>query len=124
MIKLNRPIKRVENGVITDGPMDKWRFFPTQKSTWTKLQATDNHKNDCGRPGVNGGFIANPYIKFGVNCYGQKPKPTADDLVKMNARQNTVYPQSAADIEMENKINQWKNTVSLNSYNNKTWSQY
>jgi len=99
-------------------------FFPTQKSTWTKLQATDNHKNDCGRPGVNGGFIANPYIKFGVNCYGQKPKPTADDLVKMNSRQNTVYPQTAADIEMEKKINQWKNTVSVNSYNNKKWSQY
>ena len=105
----------------SDGQM---AFFPTQKSTWTKLQATDNHKNDCGRPGVNGGFIANPYIKFGVNCYGQKPKPTADDLVKMNARQNTVYPQTAADIEMENKINQWKNTVSVNSYNNKKWSQY
>jgi hypothetical protein len=99
-------------------------FFPTQKSTWTKLQATDNHKNDCGRPGVNGGFIANPYIKFGVNCYGQKPKPTADDLAKMNARQNTVYPQTAADIEMEKKLNQWKNTVSVNSYNNKKWSQY
>jgi Extracellular link domain len=105
----------------SDGQM---AFFPTQKSTWTKLQATDNHKNDCGRPGVNGGFIANPYIKFGVNCYGQKPKPTADDLAKMNARQNTVYPQTAADIEMEKKINQWKNTVSLNSYNNKSWSQY
>ena len=99
-------------------------FFPTQKSTWTKLQATDNHKNDCGRPGVNGGFIANPYIKFGVNCYGQKPKPTADDLAKMNTRQNTVYPQTAADIEMEKKLNQWKNTVSVNSYNNKKWSQY
>lgn len=99
-------------------------FFPTQKSTWTKLQATDNHKNDCGRPGVNGGFIANPYIKFGVNCYGQKPKPTTDDLAKMNARQNTVYPQTAADIEMEKKLNQWKNTVSVNSYNNKKWSQY
>ena len=105
----------------SDGQM---AFFPTQKSTWTKLQATDNHKNDCGRPGVNGGFIANPYIKFGVNCYGQKPKPTADDLAKMNARQNTAYPQTAADIEMEKKLNQWKNTVSVNSYNNKKWSQY
>jgi hypothetical protein len=105
----------------SDGQM---AFFPTQKSTWTKLQATDNHKNDCGRPGVNGGFIANPYIKFGVNCYGQKPKPTADDLAKMNTRQNTAYPQTAADIEMEKKLNQWKNTVSVNSYNNKKWSQY
>jgi Extracellular link domain len=99
-------------------------YFPTQKSTWAKLQATDNHKNDCGRPGVNGGYIANPYIQFGVNCYGQKPKPTADDLAKMNARQNTAYPQTAADIELQTKIDQWKNTVSLNSYNNNKWSQY
>jgi hypothetical protein len=105
----------------SDGQM---AFFPTQKSTWTKLQATDNHKNDCGRPGVNGGYIANPYIQFGVNCYGQKPKPTADDLAKMNTRQNTAYPQTAADIELQKKIDQWKNTVSLNSYNNNKWSQY
>merc|ERR1711904_243505 len=30
-------------------------FYPTQKSTWKKLQKIKGHKHDCGRPGVNGG---------------------------------------------------------------------
>jgi Extracellular link domain len=105
----------------SDGQM---AFFPTQKSTWDKLQKTPNHKNDCGRPGINGGYIANPYVKFGVNCYGKKPDPNKDDLVKLNAKQNTLYPKSAEEIEMEEKIKTWKNNVRINSYNNKKWSQY
>ena len=32
------------------------------------------HRYDCGLPGVNGGFFANPKLKFGINCYGIKPK--------------------------------------------------
>ena len=40
-------------------------------------------KNNCGRPGVNGGYIDNPYIKFGVNCYGKKPTPTENDLKRL-----------------------------------------
>ena len=28
----------------------------------------------CGNPGINGGYFANPDLKFGVNCYGIKPK--------------------------------------------------
>jgi len=55
---------------------DQMAFFPTQNATWSKLQKDPKTKNNCGRPGVNGGYIANPYIKFGVNCYGKKPKPT------------------------------------------------
>jgi hypothetical protein len=50
----------------SDGQM---ALFPTQKDTWNKLQKTKNNKNDCGRPGINGGFIDNPYVKFGVNCF-------------------------------------------------------
>ena len=105
----------------SDGQM---AFFPTQKSTWDKLQKTPNHKNDCGRPGINGGYIANPYVKFGVNCYGKKPDPNKDDLVKLNAKHNTLYPKSTEEIEMEEKIKTWKNNVRINSYNNKKWSQY
>lgn len=105
----------------SDGQM---AFFPTQKSTWDKLQKTPKHKNSCGRPGVNGGYIANPYIKFGVNCYGKKPKASPEDLKKMGDKQNTVYPKSDAEIAMEKKIDAWKNTLSINSYNNTKWSQY
>lgn len=101
-------------------------FFPTQKSTWDKLQKTEKHKNDCGRPGVNGGYIANPYVKFGVNCFGKKPAPTADDLARMNAKQNMVYPKSPEDIALESKVDYWKQNaaslLNINSYNNKKWS--
>jgi hypothetical protein len=101
-------------------------LFPTQKDTWKKLQGNPKHKNDCGRPGVNGGYIANPYVKFGVNCYGTKPPPTADDLNRMTAKQNQVYPLSEADKALQAKVDYWKNNtdkLKLNSYNNTKWSE-
>ena len=50
-------------------------LFPTQDSTWAQLQkeASISNKTACGRPGVNGGYF-DPKTKFGVNCYGVKPK--------------------------------------------------
>jgi hypothetical protein len=103
-------------------------FFPTQKSTWKQLQTNEKHKNDCGRPGVNGGYIANPYVKFGVNCYGKKPIPNDDDLARMTAKQQFVYPKTDEDIKLDAKVKYWKehaNTLlRLNSYNTTDWSMY
>ena len=48
-------------------------YYPTQPKTWNRLQLDPRKKDDCGRPGVNGGFFANPVVKFGINCYGIKP---------------------------------------------------
>lgn len=47
-------------------------LFPTQKKLYNKLQKIDGKENDCGRQGINGGYISNPDIKYGVNCYGKK----------------------------------------------------
>ena len=102
-------------------------LFPTQKTSWDKLQKTD-HKNDCGRPGVNGGYIENPYMRFGVNCYGIKPKPKDDDLARMNANQNKSYPKTVQDEVLDAKVQYWKkhanDLLKLSSYNHKTWSEY
>jgi len=50
-------------------------YYPTQKCSWDKLQRGPKRKrNDCGMPGVNGGFFANPDLRFGTNCYGVKPR--------------------------------------------------
>jgi hypothetical protein len=50
-------------------------YYPTQKCTWDKLQKGDPARRmDCGMPGVNGGFFGNPNLKFGINCYGIRPK--------------------------------------------------
>jgi len=43
----------------SDGQM---ALFPTQQKTYDELQKIEGHENDCGRPGVNGGYIANPRI--------------------------------------------------------------
>lgn len=103
-------------------------FFPTQKATWDKLQKTDKHKNDCGRPGVNGGYMKNPYTKFGVNCYGKKPKPTDEDLAEMRANQITVIPKTADELALDKKVQYWKDNadklLNINSYNRDRWSEF
>ena len=78
---------------------DQLALFPTQKKTYDRLQTIPGHENDCGRTGVNGGYIANPNIKFGINCYGNKPKITSeeDDLMKTA----TPYPETAKDLAFQ-----------------------
>lgn len=50
-------------------------YYITQKCSWDKRQEEDpRHRFDCGWPGLNGGFFANPKLKFGINCYGIRPK--------------------------------------------------
>jgi len=103
-------------------------FFPTQKSTWEKLQQNPNTKNNCGRPGINGGYIANPYIKFGVNCYGKKPKPKDSDIALMTTQNNQITPKTSQDIELDKKVQFWKENsdkmLLINSFNTNQWSQY
>ena len=101
-------------------------FFPTQKDTWNKLQKDPNKKNNCGRPGINGGYIANPYIKFGVNCYGKKPKPSdSDRLMMMNKNEDHSTTNNSAKIDPN--VEKWKSllsTLTINSYNNNEWSEF
>jgi len=56
--------------------------YPTQQSTFDELQSgsTDDERLACGQPGVNGGFFDNPDLRFGVNCYGDKPSQSSNDL--------------------------------------------
>lgn len=107
---------------------DQMAFFPTQKSSWDKLQKTKNHKNDCGRPGVNGGYMANPYIRFGVNCYGKKPAASDADKNRMEANKNRVYPKTNEDALLDAKVQFWKNNsdklLKINSFNNDKWSEF
>ena len=108
----------------SDGQM---AFFPTQKGTWDKLQKFPKKKNNCGRPGVNGGYIDNPYVKFGVNCYGKKPTPTENDRKRFETQQSHPIPLTAEDKELQEKIEYWKKNpekLQLNSFNNNNWSRY
>jgi hypothetical protein len=101
-------------------------LFPTQKNTWSNLQKVPGHENDCGRPGINGGYINNPYIQFGVNCYGKKPVAKDSDLALMNAAQTTSPP--IEDQIEDAKISYWKQNadqfLQVSSFNKMKWSQY
>lgn len=98
-------------------------LFPTQPDTFDKLQTIPGHENDCGRPGINGGFIANPHVRFGVNCYGYKPRITSEEEEMM---QNTSpFPRTAKDIAMEQRVDYWKNRINdilLSPFNHTQWN--
>lgn len=104
----------------SDGQM---ALFPTQKKTFDKLQTINGHEHDCGRPGINGGFIANPKIKFGVNCYGHKPKMTNEEEQLMET--TTPYPESAKDIAFQKRVDYWRNKIDdilVSPFDYKNWS--
>lgn len=99
-------------------------LFPTQQKTFDDLQKIEGHENDCGRPGINGGYISNPAIKFGVNCYGYKPKMTPEEEDIMTNQ--LIYPKTMKDIAMENRVKYWKDKLSeilVSPFNHKTWSK-
>ena len=105
----------------SDGQM---ALFPTQQKTFDGLQKIEGHENDCGRPGVNGGYISNPAIKFGVNCYGYKPRmtPVEEELMATEP----LYPKTLKDQAMENRVNYWKDKLSevlVSPFNHTSWSK-
>lgn len=103
-------------------------YFPTQKETWARLQGIKGHEHDLGRPGVNGGYFENPNVRLGVNCYGVRPQMSAADTALMNAKKNNLVPRSKEEIELDKKVQFWKENkdkfLVLSGFNNEKWSKY
>lgn len=103
---------------------DQLALYPTQKSTYDVLQDIDGHKHDCGRPGINGGYIANPKVRFGVNCYGYKPKITPKEQAALSSY--SVYPLTHEDIVLDKKAAKYRKKladIKVSPFNGTTWSQ-
>ena len=100
-------------------------LFPTQKKTYNTLQTIKGHEHDCGRPGINGGYMANPNVRYGVNCYGHKPKRTE---VEKELMENTApYPLTKEDMLMEKQVDYWKTQLSniiVSPFNTNRWSKF
>lgn len=97
-------------------------LFPTQKSTYNKLQQIKGHEHDCGRPGVNGGYIENANAQFGVNCYGNKRRIRPDEAKLMEDA--SPFPITNEEIQFQNKVDYWKtkiNDIILSPFNSKRW---
>lgn len=100
-------------------------FFPTQQKTWEKLQGERGHENDCGRVGINGGFIANPNVRFGVNCYGARPEITSKESKLMQNQQ--LVPQTIREVEIDRRAQQFRNSnlnnILISPFNRNSWSK-
>jgi len=104
----------------SDGQM---ALFPTQLEKWERLQDIEGHENDCGRPGINGGYIANPDIRYGINCYGYKHNITPDEAVLM--AETPLYPTTKKEIEFNKKVDYWKTKIPdilIAPFNHNNWS--
>ena len=89
-------------------------LYPIQKEYYNKLIKDKDRKDDCGKPGVNGGYFQNKNIEFGVNCYGIKPLPKKDNIKYSKPKPKTTKP-------VERAIN--VNEININPFNNNKWSR-
>jgi hypothetical protein len=96
-------------------------YFPTQKDTWDMLQRDPKLKHACGRPGINGGFIDNPNVKFGANCFGVKPMAPKD----WDPKPIAISAPVTGSLE-DPKVKELKNRGYLNGFNQniKKWSEH
>jgi len=100
----------------------QYAYFPLQKSTWEKM-SQDNSKNANGkiRPGISGGYFANPDMLFGANCFGIKPQPRSKDIM-FNLPGNP--PGSPEDEELNKKVKYYKDhadQVKIVGFNATRW---
>jgi hypothetical protein len=103
---------------------DQMALYPTQYEKWQNLQKIKGHKHDCGRPGVNGGFIDNKNVKFGVNCYGIKPKITEYEYKLMN--NSSLYPKTRKEIEFDKKVTRYRDKIPdilVSPFNHTHWKE-
>jgi hypothetical protein len=89
---------------------DQMVLYPTQKSSWEKYQDTDN-KEQCGIPGINGGYNIRPHQKLGVNCFGKKP--------------DGVVPEVAVEpAKVDKQAAYWQQHLTISPFNYTSWSEF
>jgi len=98
-------------------------LYPTQKEKWEQLQKMTGHEKDCGRPGVNGGYIKNINTKYGANCFGNKPNITPDDADRM--RNKAKFKKNSKERNFDKRVDFWRNNkaaIEVAPFNHDNWS--
>ena len=98
-------------------------LFPTQKEKWDNLQKMKGHEKDCGRPGINGGYIYDVNMNYGANCFGSKPSIRKSDVEKM--RETPMINKTKKEMEFDDRVKYWKGKtkeISMAPFNHDNWS--
>ena len=104
---------------------DQMALYPTQKLTYEKLKKIPGLENSCGRPGINGGYIKNPKVRFGVNCYGIKGSPSTKERQEMMFQKNQQI--NLPKTENAKKLDFYKRNIRKivkKPFNKNKWSLY
>jgi hypothetical protein len=96
-------------------------LFPIQKSVYNDLKKIKGHQRDCGRPGVNGGYIKNKHSTFGVNCYGKKPYITDKDKYFMDKYSHSPALSDLSYNSMDDEEDEI-NDILISPFNKSKWS--
>lgn len=91
-------------------------YYPTQKCNWQKKSPEERLK--CGNPGLNGGFFADPYLKFGVNCYGRKPRGKISKLKDPVCNNGVKYCELPQNFGASNRLE----TDEIAPFNGNKWN--
>lgn len=98
--------------------------YPTQQATFDGLQTSDSddERLACGTVGVNGGYMDNSELRFGVNCYGSKPSQSDHDLKVTN--ENGDVPMTSEMLGQKKKELRFKansNQIGILPFNDSSW---
>ena len=106
-------------------------LYPIQQDFYDEIQNSEsNLKNKCGKPGVNGGIFTDKEIKFGVNCYGFKPKPDKDKIVYNINKKNPInVVEEEEECSKQVAIKKYKNKIKsglieIRPFSDNKWSKY
>ena len=102
---------------------DQMALFPTQKEKWDRLQKLKGHEQDCGRPGINGGYIYDSSMAYGANCYGPKPGINRHEAELM--REKPFYNKNMSELKFDEKVNYWRGQIGqieMAPFNHDNWS--
>lgn len=94
-------------------------LYPTQKATWDELQreVDPGKRTACGRPGVNGGYM-DPSNKFGVNCFGFKPKGDFKPPAPLPTSDGEAFKSAV------NKFKEMLKSMNVSPWSRNSWSGY
>ena len=73
--------------------------------------------------GLNGGYFDNPEMKFGVNCYGNKPPQSEHDEQAL-MRQGSI-PQTVPALEVDKKVQEFReiaDSIGVLPFSSNKWS--
>tara|TARA_B100000795_G_C22702802_1_gene400347 strand:- start:3 stop:998 length:996 start_codon:yes stop_codon:yes gene_type:complete len=112
----------------------QYALYPTQMKTWKKLNGIGakrgeekkfkGHEHDCGRPGINGGFIKNENVEFGVNCFGSKPGIRPEEESQMGEKWPQI-PLTKDEKEKKKQVEFYKKNIPdimISPYNYDNWT--